>query len=327
VASLTAHLLEAGDHGRLGFHPGCPVCRQERLSGSLAHEALISRRAQAALATGVLAVATSAPVAAIAQEPDQTQEGVVAPESPGSPQPDGAPQPEDPGFDPGGETDLPFEVGPPEAAPQDDDAEPVETEPMDDPSGRLAPLDDPEAHPPELQADAPVAPPEPAPPVVERPATEPAPAPVEPLDAPPPPVEDDSSDEAEAEAHKRADAKPRQERSESRESPPSIEALLDAEPSAPYVAPSTSPPPSAPAAPPEPAPVPVAEVSDTPAHARFHVVEPGESLWSIAQDLLGPEASTASVARKVAHLWELNEQRIGTGDPDLLMAGTKLRLR
>ena len=29
--SLSHHLLEPGDHGRLGFHPGCPVCRRERL--------------------------------------------------------------------------------------------------------------------------------------------------------------------------------------------------------------------------------------------------------------------------------------------------------
>ena len=60
---------------------------------------------------------------------------------------------------------------------------------------------------------------------------------------------------------------------------------------------------------------------------RFHVVVPGESLWSIARDLLGREASTARIAREVSRLWELNKTRIGTGDPDLLMAGTRLRLR
>ena len=60
---------------------------------------------------------------------------------------------------------------------------------------------------------------------------------------------------------------------------------------------------------------------------RFHVVLPGESLWSIARDLLGRDASTARIAREVNRLWELNRTRIGTGDPDLLMAGTRLRLR
>ena len=34
----------------------------------------------------------------------------------------------------------------------------------------------------------------------------------------------------------------------------------------------------------------------------------------------------ADLARKVARLWALNEQSIGTGRPDLLLAGTKLTL-
>ena len=54
---------------------------------------------------------------------------------------------------------------------------------------------------------------------------------------------------------------------------------------------------------------------------------PGESLWSIASDLLGDDASVARIAREVNRLWELNGDHIGTGDPDLLMVGTKLALR
>jgi len=61
--------------------------------------------------------------------------------------------------------------------------------------------------------------------------------------------------------------------------------------------------------------------------ARFYVVEAGDSLWSIAKRLLGPDASPGRLAREVSRLWTLNEDRIGTGDPDLLMAGTRLRLR
>ncbi|MGH2803425.1 MAG: LysM peptidoglycan-binding domain-containing protein [Thermoleophilaceae bacterium] len=61
--------------------------------------------------------------------------------------------------------------------------------------------------------------------------------------------------------------------------------------------------------------------------ARFHVVQPGDSLWSIAKRLLGRDASPARIAREVDRLWSLNGDRIGTGDPDLLMIGTKLRLR
>jgi len=54
---------------------------------------------------------------------------------------------------------------------------------------------------------------------------------------------------------------------------------------------------------------------------RFHVVQPGESLWSIARDLLGPGMSVAGVAREVNRLSVLNRERIATGDPDLILAG------
>jgi hypothetical protein len=60
---------------------------------------------------------------------------------------------------------------------------------------------------------------------------------------------------------------------------------------------------------------------------RIHVVVAGESLWAIGSDLLGRDASAAQVAREVQRLWELNRDRIGTGDPDLLYVGTKLMLR
>ena len=60
---------------------------------------------------------------------------------------------------------------------------------------------------------------------------------------------------------------------------------------------------------------------------RFHTVRPGESLWSIAADLLGDRATVPRIAREVNRLWELNDERIGTGRPDLLFAGTRLRLR
>jgi len=60
---------------------------------------------------------------------------------------------------------------------------------------------------------------------------------------------------------------------------------------------------------------------------RFHVVLPGESLWSIATDVLGDRATVARVAREVSRLWELNEDRIATGNRDLLPVATRLRLR
>jgi nucleoid-associated protein YgaU len=61
--------------------------------------------------------------------------------------------------------------------------------------------------------------------------------------------------------------------------------------------------------------------------ARFHVVQRGESLWSIANDRLGERAAVAQIAHEVDRLWQLNEDRIASGNPDLLYAGTRLRLR
>jgi Tfp pilus assembly protein FimV len=60
---------------------------------------------------------------------------------------------------------------------------------------------------------------------------------------------------------------------------------------------------------------------------RAHTVRAGESLWSIANDLLGGQASPAQIAVEVQRLWQVNTQRIGTGNPNLLMIGTRLVLR
>ena len=60
---------------------------------------------------------------------------------------------------------------------------------------------------------------------------------------------------------------------------------------------------------------------------RIHIVRPGESLWTIAEDLLGSDASATSIAAEVARLWELNRDRIPSGDPDLIAVGQRLRLR
>ena len=60
---------------------------------------------------------------------------------------------------------------------------------------------------------------------------------------------------------------------------------------------------------------------------RIHRVHAGESLWSIASDMLGASASPARIAVEVHRLWQLNRERIATGKPDLLMVGTTLRLQ
>lgn len=58
-----------------------------------------------------------------------------------------------------------------------------------------------------------------------------------------------------------------------------------------------------------------------------YVVRSGDCLWHIAEALLSPEAGTSAIAAEVERLWRLNEERIGTGDPSLIYAGTELRLR
>jgi nucleoid-associated protein YgaU len=72
---------------------------------------------------------------------------------------------------------------------------------------------------------------------------------------------------------------------------------------------------------------PAAQVKRSPLRGRSYTVQPGDSLWSIASRVLAPGTSNGRAAREVSRLWELNKQRIGTGDPDLLKVGTVLRLR
>jgi len=55
-------------------------------------------------------------------------------------------------------------------------------------------------------------------------------------------------------------------------------------------------------------------------------VRPGDCLWAIAAELLPSSAGNAAIAQEVRRLWRLNASRIGTGDPNLLMVGTELRL-
>jgi hypothetical protein len=333
MASLTAHLLEPGDHGRLGFHPRCPVCRQERLFGALSSEPVVSRRAQAVLAGGVLAVSTAAPAAALAQEPDRQREGLSAPGPPGG-------ELDDPGFDPGGETVLPYEAAPvPMTSPgggEDDTGEgaPVELEPSEDPDVGLVPLAEEEAPvsgevAPVPPADAVVAP-DGTPVVPGTPPATPEPG----LAAPTPPGQTDepsSGEEPEdrARGQRKTKAKAKRDRTGAGEADSNVSPGHTSEVPAQTVAPPVSPTVAVqePIAAPQ-AGVPVADISDEPiGDNRSYVVAPGDSLWSIAKRLLAPNASPARIAREVNRLWSLNEDRIGTGDPDLLMVGTKLELR
>ena len=66
-------------------------------------------------------------------------------------------------------------------------------------------------------------------------------------------------------------------------------------------------------------------VQAQPVPAQTAVVEPGESLWSISQERLGPNASAAQVASETERIFELNQDRVG-GDPNLILVGQELML-
>ncbi len=60
--------------------------------------------------------------------------------------------------------------------------------------------------------------------------------------------------------------------------------------------------------------------------ARSVVIQPGDSLWSIARSLLPTGASDEAIAHKVVEIWARNANRIGTGDPNVIFAGQRLLL-
>lgn len=79
--------------------------------------------------------------------------------------------------------------------------------------------------------------------------------------------------------------------------------------------------------PPQPVAVAAPDPSQNLVGEDTYVVQPGDCLSFIAARLLPGGAGNEAVASKVAELWRLNKDRIGTGDPNLIYAGTELRLR
>jgi LysM domain len=301
MRSLNAHLTEASGHGRLPFHPDCPVCRATRLAGVLPAEPIVSQRAQASMVAAVLALSAGGPVAGIAAADTPAGEGTAPPQG------GDGPGQQSPGFDPGGEVPLPNEITSPPApvAGGDDDSPggPVEDEPQEQ-------LRTPAVGAPTTQPAAPAGPGTPTQPDAGTPG---APA------TPSAPAGDDKAAQPDTEES------PRGRRGQARDQPTS--------------APAAPQPPAA-AQPPaqtttdygtgadatDAAVRPVAAPA-IPEGAASYTVRSGDSLWSIAKRLLGPNVSTAQVAREVHRLWQLNAERIGTGDPNLIMVGQTLRLR
>jgi hypothetical protein len=323
--SLSAHLTAGtAEHGRLVFHPDCARCRAERLAGNLAVDSLVSRRGQAALAAGLLALSAGAPPA-LAQAPNASQ--------PQEATPGGAPPGLEPDFDPGGDDAFDYDTAPlpggAEAGGNEDEGigPPVEIEPTTDPDARLL-LDDEQAPAPSAPAPEPMPAPTPATPSVP---TTPAPVPAEPPvveleQAAPPPEQRQASRERKA-----PERSPKTDEAERRhvigtnptprpDSPaPVAQAVASPTRSTATPVPVASPPTTAAVSQP-------GSPADGPISGRSYSVRAGDSLWSIARRLLGREASAGRIAREVNRLWELNRDRIGTGTPNLIHVGTVLKL-
>jgi resuscitation-promoting factor RpfA len=77
---------------------------------------------------------------------------------------------------------------------------------------------------------------------------------------------------------------------------------------------------------PQPVAAPPADTGRNLAGRGSYVVRPGDCLWHIAAGLLSGGAGDAQIAQEVQRIWRLNEDRVGTDDPNLLLVGTELRL-
>lgn len=325
MRSLAAHLRDPDSHDALPFHPSCPICRETRLTGPLPTAELVPKRTQAMLAAGVLAVSALGPAAAaVAAEQDQQQDGTadVGQSAP-------ADSADSPDFDPGGDaSDLPdtSSLTPQTQAPADpssDDTGPVDQTPVADTA-------DPVVDPGDTSGQTPVAEPSPAPTAPEPAASTPAPTeiPTPSMGTPPTttvtPTPAPATERAAEPERATPPAEPttRSERHTHAEHPQVTAQVTDTVAPAPIGA-----------APGVAAPtVSLAATASAQEHSakpgdRTHTVVAGESLWAIASDILGGDPSPAEIAREVHRLWQLNSDRIGSGDPDLLPVGTRLSLR
>lgn len=246
------------------------------------------RRLLALVLCSMLVIGSVFPGVALAREADSEGEG-------SSPSIE---LPEPPDFDPGGEETGLEEVP---ATGGDEEGGAVEIEPEVDI----------EVPPPEevtgAAAEAPVEAPPPPPPVTpEAPTYTPEAQPVQ--EAASQPVSPEPVANQSITAPKQAPA--------DRPSASESAALAEEAPPPEQEAPSS----------PQPVAAPPADTARNLPGKGSYVVRPGDCLWHIAAGLLPGGAGDAQIAREVQRIWRLNEDRIGTGDPNLLLVGTELRL-
>jgi hypothetical protein len=60
--------------------------------------------------------------------------------------------------------------------------------------------------------------------------------------------------------------------------------------------------------------------------SRVHVVRPGDTLWGIARERLGADASETDVYYEVQRLWRINGPHVPGGDPDVIRPGLRIHL-
>jgi resuscitation-promoting factor RpfA len=343
MSSLQAHLEQ---HellvGALTFRRDCPICRAERVQGQLPSATLLPRRACAAVTAAVLATSAVAPgiaaatdgqgVAAPAPEsppPPQVSEvdvggGAVAPASGGSTAHDepsaDATEPSDRGARPDPRAGEPESgAGAPAYDEPDDPSPTADPEPGGSTgSGNGSPA---EPSPSPVNAPNPAAPTEPeSPSAHDTPQASPTPPPAstDPAPTPPDTREGAASERSSTEPANRSTVDTR--RGSHRPARTSTRragedgrgtgrgGTHEGKGDRARATRTTD----------------VVDVAS--GEPTSYTVRPGDSLWRIAERHLGPRATTIATAQEVARLWEINQQRIGTGNPDLIFPGQTLRV-
>lgn len=346
---LSQHLAPAASHARLPFHGGCPLCRDERVLGAN-DDRPVSRKLGLGAAAAMLLLAPALPTIAAAADtppaPASPAAGEPDSESEGTGQADPSGKGEDgPGSDMEGFNDHQVEENSPSLVAPGDNTRPEDGESEGGPLETAPPED--ETDSPEQQSNAPGPPATPAPTGRAPASPKGTPAPTTEVPAQGPAGQEETSREkpsANAPNSKRPRApsakmrhsspRPRDRRAESNGGGAGINAPTARE--------------SRSAVPLDPTSADrgsaaktddldnagngrkgrgrEGETASPTSNVQIHIVRPGESLWSIATAHLGGTPTPAEVAGEVERLWQRNANAIGTGDPDLLLVGQRLRM-